>query len=113
MTTPSPTTATGPAAADAPEGTGAPSPQDPGTPIPGDIDALRLEIDRLDQEILAAVQRRSEVSRTIGAARRASGGVKVVHVREMAVLERFGVLGPEGRQLAMLLLNLGRGRLGH
>ncbi|MEO6879939.1 MAG: chorismate mutase [Mycobacteriaceae bacterium] len=78
-----------------------------------DIEALRLEIDRLDREILAAVQRRSEVSRTIGAARRASGGVRVVHVREMAVLERFGVLGPEGRQLAMLLLNLGRGRLGH
>ncbi len=109
MTTPRPSAATGPA--DAPGG--APGPQDPGTPIPGDIDALRLEIDRLDREILAAVQRRSEVSRTIGAARRASGGVKVVHVREMAVLERFGVLGPEGRQLAMLLLNLGRGRLGH
>ncbi|UZJ25393.1 chorismate mutase [Rhodococcus antarcticus] len=105
MTTPGPTASTGPTAADAPEGTGAPLPQD--------IDALRLEIDRLDREILAAVQRRSEVSRTIGAARRASGGVKVVHVREMAVLERFGVLGPEGRQLAMLLLSLGRGRLGH
>lgn len=82
---------------------------DPGN----DIDSLRLEIDRLDREILAAVQRRSEVSRTIGAARRASGGVRVVHVREMAVLERFGVLGPEGRQLAMLLLSLGRGRMGH
>lgn len=103
MTTPGPTTA--PAVPDAPEDTGAPRPQD--------IDALRLEIDRLDREILAAVQRRSEVSRAIGAARRASGGVKVVHVREMAVLERFGVLGPEGRQLAMLLLSLGRGRLGH
>lgn len=95
MTTPGPTTA--PAVPAAPE----------------EIDALRLEIDRLDREILAAVQRRSEVSRAIGAARRASGGVKVVHVREMAVLERFGVLGPEGRQLAMLLLSLGRGRLGH
>lgn len=88
------------------------------TPVPSadpenDIDALRLEIDRLDREILSAVQRRSEVSRTIGAARRASGGVRVVHVREMAVLERFGVLGPEGRQLAMLLLSLGRGRMGH
>ncbi len=90
-----------------------PQPPTASTAVPDDIDALRLEIDRLDREILAAVQRRSEVSRTIGAARRASGGVRVVHVREMAVLERFGVLGPEGRQLAMLLLSLGRGRLGH
>ncbi len=96
MTTPTP----------APHPAPAPNPSD-------DIDALRLEIDRLDREILAAVQRRSEVSRAIGAARIASGGTKVVHTREMAVLERFGVLGPEGRQLAMLLLSLGRGRLGH
>lgn len=86
----------------------------PATDIPAtDIDALRGEIDRLDAEILAAVARRTEVSRQIGAARRASGGVKLVHNREMAVLERFGTLGPEGRQLGMLLLRLGRGRLGH
>ena len=103
MSSPRPTPA---ASTDAPADSASPD-------APAGIDALRLEIDRLDREILAAVQRRSEVSRAIGAARRASGGVKVVHVREMAVLERFGVLGPEGRQLAMLLLSLGRGRLGH
>ncbi len=78
-----------------------------------DIDELRLEIDQLDKNILAAIQRRTEISRTIGAARMASGGTKLVHVREMAVLERFSELGPEGRQLGMLLLRLGRGRLGH
>jgi chorismate mutase len=78
-----------------------------------DIDELRLEIDRLDAEILAAVKRRSEVSRTIGRARIASGGTRLVHSREMAVLERYSELGPEGKDLAMLLLRLGRGRLGH
>lgn len=78
-----------------------------------DIDDLRKEIDQLDRQILDAVKRRTEVSRQIGAARLASGGTKLVHVREMAVLERFGELGPEGRKLGMLLLNLGRGRLGH
>jgi chorismate mutase len=31
----------------------------------------------------------------------------------MAVLERYRPLGPEGRELAMLLLRLGRGRLGY
>lgn len=78
-----------------------------------DIDDLRREIDELDATILAAVQRRTEVSKLIGQARMASGGTRLVHSREMKVIERFSVLGPEGKDLAMLLLRLGRGRLGH
>ncbi|MBA0048226.1 chorismate mutase [Mycobacterium sp. NPDC050853] len=78
-----------------------------------DIDALRTEIDRLDAEILAAIRRRTEVSQTIGKARMASGGPRLVHSREMKVLERYSELGQEGHTLAMLLLRLGRGRLGH
>ena len=78
-----------------------------------DIDDLRLEIDRLDAEILAAVQRRAEVSQMIGKARMASGGTRLVHSREMKVIERYSALGPEGKDLAMILLRLGRGRLGH
>jgi chorismate mutase len=78
-----------------------------------DIDQLRREIDRLDAEILAAVKRRQEVSRTIGRARMASGGTRLVHSREMQVIERYSELGPEGKDLAMLLLRMGRGRLGH
>ncbi|WP_020662695.1 chorismate mutase [Amycolatopsis benzoatilytica] len=77
-----------------------------------DISALREEIDFLDTEILRLVKRRVEVSKTIGAARMAAGGTKIVYNREMDVLARYRELGPEGRQLAMLLLNLGRGRLG-
>ncbi|MCG5431018.1 chorismate mutase [Mycobacterium sp. MYCO198283] len=83
------------------------------TEQPLDIDSLRQEIDRLDAEILAAVKRRTEVSRTIGKARMASGGPRLVHSREMKVIERFSELGVEGKELAMLLLRLGRGRLGH
>ena len=71
------------------------------------------EIDRLDAEILAAVKRRTEVSQEIGKARMASGGTRLVHSREMKVIERYSELGPEGKDLAMLLLRLGRGRLGH
>jgi chorismate mutase len=77
------------------------------------IDDLRLEIDRLDAEILAAVQRRAEVSQMIGKARMASGGTRLVHSREMKVIERYSSLGPEGKDLAMILLRLGRGRLGY
>ena len=78
-----------------------------------DIDHLRQEIDRLDAAILDAVKRRTEVSRQIGQARMASGGTRLVHSREMKVIERYSELGPEGKDLAMLLLRLGRGRLGH
>ena len=77
-----------------------------------DIDSLRVEIDELDAQILQLVRRRSEVSRRIGAARIAAGGPKIVHRREMAVLDRYRELGQEGRELALLLLRLGRGRLG-
>jgi chorismate mutase len=71
-----------------------------------DLTALRTEIDYLDAEILRLVQRCTAVSQTIG-------GPRVVHGREMAVLDRYRTLGPEGHELAMLLLRLGRGRLGH
>ncbi|MEX0580002.1 MAG: chorismate mutase [Mycobacterium sp.] len=78
-----------------------------------DIDALRAEIDRLDAEILAAVKRRTEVSQVIGRVRMASGGTRLVHSREMKVIERYNALGVDGKDLAMLLLRMGRGRLGH
>ena len=78
-----------------------------------DIDDLRQEIDQLDAAILEAVKRRTEVSKLIGKARMASGGTRLVHSREMKVIERYSELGPEGKDLAMLLLRLGRGRLGH
>ena len=78
-----------------------------------DIDSLRSEIDQLDAAILAAVKRRTEVSQTIGRARMASGGTRLVHSREMKVIERYSELGPDGKDLAMVLLRLGRGHLGH
>lgn len=90
-------------------------PSEPTTDAPApppEIGQLRQEIDRLDAEILRLVKRRTEVSRTIGATRMASGGTRIVVNREMDVLARYRELGPEGRQLAMVLLNLGRGRLG-
>lgn len=77
-----------------------------------DLATLRTEIDYLDAEILRLIQRRTAVSKAIGSARMAAGGPRVVHGREMAVLNRYRELGPEGHELAMLLLRLGRGRLG-
>ena len=76
------------------------------------IQELRLEIDRLDAEILDAIVRRSEISKRIGRTRMQSGGTKLVHTRELKVYERFSSLGQEGQTLAGMLLRLGRGRLG-
>ncbi|WP_232663963.1 chorismate mutase [Pseudonocardia sp. TRM90224] len=86
----------------------------PATDVPSDaeIPQLREEIDHLDSEILRLIQRRTEVSRRIGRARMAAGGPRIVYSREMAVLTRFRDLGEEGRELGMILLRLGRGRLG-
>jgi chorismate mutase len=77
-----------------------------------DLASLRSEIDQLDAEILRLVQRRTAVSKAVGNARMAAGGPRVVHGREMAVLDHYRELGVEGRELAMVLLRLGRGRLG-
>lgn len=81
-------------------------------PTSSEINDLRLEIDQLDADILRLIQRRTEVSQRIGAIRRAEGGPRIVLSREQAVLARFRDLGPEGRELGMMLLRLGRGRLG-
>ena len=77
-----------------------------------DIDALRQEIDHLDAELLRLVKRRVEISKIIGAARMAAGGTRIVHNREIDVINRYKELGPEGRDLALILLKLGRGPLG-
>ncbi|WP_407924429.1 chorismate mutase [Actinokineospora pegani] len=81
-------------------------------PQPEEVAALRDEIDFLDQEILRLVKRRAEVSQTIGMARMAAGGPRIVVNREMDVLARYRDLGPAGRTLAMALLDMGRGRMG-
>lgn len=81
-------------------------------PGPEQIAELRKEIDWLDAEILRLVKRRTEISKTIGKVRMASGGTRLVLNRENVVLAKYRELGKEGQQLAMALLSLGRGPLG-
>jgi len=86
-----------------------------GVAVPQDqqgIDHLRLEIDSIDGELLRLIQRRTALSHAIGTARKSLGGPRIVYSREMAVLERFRELGPSGADFAMMLLSMGRGRLG-
>jgi chorismate mutase len=92
-----------------------PTDQAPEIPVPVDqagINVLRTEIDEIDAELVRLILRRTAVSHAIGAARRSLGGPRIVYSREMAVLQRFRDLGPAGTDLGMLLLAMGRGRLG-
>ncbi len=87
----------------------------PEVPVPlnqSGIDTLRLEIDEIDHELVRLIQRRTALSHAIGMARRSQGGPRIVYSREMAILERFRELGPAGTDLGMMLLSMGRGRLG-
>ncbi|MEO7125875.1 MAG: chorismate mutase [Nakamurella sp.] len=88
-------------------------PQDSGKPLGEQTIAdMRVEIDAIDAELVRLILRRSEISHSIGAARASEGGTRIVYSREMKILDRFAVLGPAGTELGMLLLSLGRGRLG-
>lgn len=78
-----------------------------------EIQTYREEINRLDKIIRESIHRRTEVSRAIGKTRLTSGGTKLVHTREVAIINQFREeFGTEGVQIAKALLQLGRGRLG-
>ncbi len=78
-----------------------------------EIQRYRKEIDRLDREILDAVKRRALISKAIGQTRMGSGGTRLVHTREVAIINQFRKeIGEEGPVLAGLLLRMGRGKLG-
>lgn len=74
----------------------------------GSTELLQVQLERMDTEIITLVRRRTALARQLGEARRTSGGTRVVHEAELAVVRRFLGLGAGGRDLAMILLRLGR-----
>ncbi|MFC0531676.1 chorismate mutase [Phytohabitans kaempferiae] len=77
-----------------------------------DISQLRHEIDELDSKIIELWQRRAALSKQVGQLRLASGGPRLVLSREMVVIRRYtDELGPDGRDVALLVLRAGRGPL--
>jgi len=78
------------------------------------IEERRERIKQIDEAIAQLALERTIESRAIGKERMASGGTRVVHSKEYEVIKRYSsVLGDEGRQIALALLALGRGKLGH
>jgi chorismate mutase len=83
------------------------------TPLAADeIRAMRVRIDEIDQAIIDLWQERARLSQQVGKTRMASGGTRLVLSREREIVERFRqALGPDGTQVALLLLRSGRGPL--
>lgn len=78
-----------------------------------EIQRYREEIDRLDRVILDSIRRRTAISQAIGKTRMGAGGTRLVHTREVAIVNQFREeLGDEGPALAQILLRMGRGKLG-
>ncbi|GAA1735367.1 chorismate mutase [Luedemannella helvata] len=76
------------------------------------ITALRERIDEIDSAIIDLWLERAAISQEVGKTRVASGGTRLVLSREQQIVERFReALGPDGVQVAMLLLRAGRGPL--
>ena len=76
------------------------------------IAELRQRIDEIDASIISLWLERAALSQDVGATRVASGGTRLVLAREREILDRFrDALGPDGTQVALLLLRAGRGPL--
>lgn len=73
------------------------------------IDVLRLEIDFYDRAIIAYLKRRQQTSNTIGELRKDAHGPRVNLIRENQIYESYSELGPIGRKLAAIVLEMGRG----
>ncbi len=76
------------------------------------IASMRARIDEIDAQLIALWQERASISQQVGKTRVASGGTRLVLSREREIMDRFrGELGPDGTQLALLILRAGRGPL--
>jgi chorismate mutase len=90
---------------DQPTGAGA-------APAANEIRSIRERIDEIDQAIIDLWLERAGLSQQVGKTRMASGGTRLVLSREREIVDRFREsLGPDGTQVALLLLRAGRGPL--
>ena len=72
---------------------------------------LRHDIDAVDDQLIALLARRTEISQEIQHRRMNAGGPRIQHGRERQVLARYrDGLGAEGSKVALALLELCRGR---
>ena len=74
------------------------------------VDTGRRLLDQIDDELLAIVQHRRQVSAVVQQLRLAEGGPRVLYARENQIIQRYAQsVGSSGAQLAMLVLTYCRG----
>lgn len=74
------------------------------------VESGRHLLDQLDDELLAVIQHRRQVSAVVQQLRRADGGPRVLYTRENEIIQRYAQsVGSLGAQLAMLVLAYCRG----
>lgn len=77
-----------------------------------EIMGMRARIDEIDALLIELWKERAAISQQVGKTRVASGGTRLVLSREREIMDRFRAeLGPDGTQLALLILRAGRGPL--
>lgn len=76
-----------------------------------EIEALRDNIDFLDELIIALFNRRTALAKNIVDIRLKHGGTRIVTAREAEIYKRYKAVGEEGNQLAALVLHAARGTL--
>ena len=76
------------------------------------IAGLRDRIDAIDAAIIELWKERAAISSEVGKTRVAAGGTRLVLSREREIVDRFrAALGPDGTQIALMILRAGRGPL--
>jgi chorismate mutase len=74
------------------------------------VDSGRRILDQIDDELLAVVEHRRQVSAVVQRIRQAEGGPRVLYTRENEIIQRYAQsVGSVGAQLAMLVLTYCRG----
>lgn len=76
--------------------------------IPHELGTMYELVAEMDEEVLAVVQRRTDLARQIAAQQRANIGYSARNREELAVIHRFDELGRAGHDLGRLLIQLGQ-----
>jgi chorismate mutase len=74
------------------------------------VDSGRALLDQIDDELLAVLEHRRQVSVVVQGIRRAGGGARVLYTRENEIIQRYSqTVGSVGAELALLVLKYCRG----
>lgn len=72
------------------------------------LEELEARMERIDARIIELVRQRAALAELVASARVDRGGNRFSHAADLAMVRRFGELGPRGKELAAILLRQAR-----